>query len=94
MTEISFGSTYKIPLKQWSVNNTKKTQLKTMISSYGNYLIKSGKDPYALVSIADKKDMNFMRKLKKLGFFAYQMFEGENIKKEALEKYIQTAEII
>ena len=94
MTEISFGSTYKIPLKQWGVNNTKKTQLKTMVSSYGNYLIKSGKDPYALVSIANKNDMNFIRKLKRLGYYAYQMFEGENIKKDALERYIQTADRI
>ena len=89
MTEISFGSTYKIPLKQWGVNNTKK-----MVSSYGNYLIKSGKDPYALVSMANKNDLNFIRKLKKLGYYAYQMFEGENIKKDALERYIQTADRI
>lgn len=94
MTEINFGSTYKIPLSQWGVNNTKKTQFKALVSSYGNYCIKTGKDQYVLVSMADKKDLNFIRKIKKLGYFAYEMFKGENIKKDMLEKYVQTAERI
>ena len=33
MTNISFGSTYRIPVSQWGINNTKKLQLKNFISS-------------------------------------------------------------
>lgn len=88
MTNISFGSTYRIPVSQWGINNTKKLQLKNFISS-NNGIVTKGKDSCALVSISDKKDMNFIRKLKKLGFFEYEMFEGEKIPKESLEEYIK-----
>ena len=33
MSDISFKSTYKIPVTQWGINNTKKLQLKSLVES-------------------------------------------------------------
>lgn len=64
MSDISFKSTFKIPVSQWGVNNSKKLQLKSLVSSY-NGVVTKGKEQTALVSISDKKDFGFIRKLKK-----------------------------
>ena len=89
MTDVSFKSTYKIPMTQWGVNNTKKILLKSMISSYPNGIITKGKDSCALISIPDKKDTTFLRKLRKLGFLEFKQMEGENIKKDSLVDYVK-----
>ena len=60
MNNITFGSTYKIPMSQWGINNTKKLQLKNLVSSF-NGVVTKGKDSFAVVSIPDKKDIGFMR---------------------------------
>ena len=89
MSDISFKSTFKIPVNQWGVNNSKKIQLKSLVSSY-NGIVTKGKDQTALVSISDKKDFGFIRKLQKLGFCEFKQFEGENIKKASLEDYVKS----
>ena len=87
MSEISFKSTYKIPVTQWGINNTKKIQLKSLINSY-NGIITGKKDKFALVSIPDKKDLGFIRKLMKIGYREYRQFIGEKIPKNSLEEYV------
>lgn len=79
MSEISFGSSYKIPVSQWGINNTKKIQLKSLIGSYSGKICGKGQDSFALVSIQDKKDMGFIRKLRKIGYFQFEMFENNKI---------------
>ena len=86
MSEISFKSTFKIPVSQWGINNTKKLQLKTLVGSY-NGIVTKGKDSFAVVSIPDKKDMKFIHNLRKIGYFQYGMCEGEKIPKESLLEY-------
>ena len=85
MSEITFGSSYKIPLTQWGINNSKKLQLKSLIGSYGGKIGGKGQDSFAVVSMQDKKDMGFIRKLRKIGYFQFEMFENsefpENLKK-------------
>ena len=87
MSEISFKSTYKIPVTQWGINNTKKIQLKSLINSY-NGLFTGKKDKFALVSIPDKKDLGFIRKLMKIGYREYKQFVGEKISKDSLVEYV------
>ena len=87
MSEISFKSTYKIPVTQWGINNTKKIQLKSLINSY-NRIITGKKDKFALVSIPDKKDLGFIRKLMKIGYREYKQFVGEKISKDSLVEYV------
>ena len=87
MSDISFKSTYKIPVTQWGINNTKKLQLKSLVES-NNGIITGKKDKFALVSIPDKKDMGFIRKLMKIGYREYRQFIGEKIPKNSLEEYV------
>lgn len=87
MSEISFKSTYKIPVTQWGINNTKRIQLKSLINSY-NGIITGEKDKFALVSIPDKKDLGFIRKLIKIGYREYKQFVGEKISKDSLVEYV------
>lgn len=86
MSEISFKSTFKIPVSQWGINNTKKLYLKSLVGSY-NGIVTKGKDNYAVVSISDKKDKDFIYKLRRLGYLQFAKCEGEKIPKESLLEY-------
>lgn len=89
MTEINFGSTYRIPITQAGVNSAKKAKLKELIQSYPNGLIGNSKVGNARVSMPDKEDQNFIRKLKGIGYKVFQKFEGEDISKENLDAFIK-----
>ncbi|MBD5402439.1 hypothetical protein HDR58_06525 [bacterium] len=89
MTDINFGSTYRIPITQAGVNAAKKEKLRDLITSYPNGLIGKSKVGHARVSIPDIEDNNFVRKLKSIGYKVFQRFEGENIPKHKLDKFIK-----
>ena len=87
--EISFTSTYRIPITQAGVNNAKKLKLRELIESYPNGLIGKSKQGYARVSMPDSEDENFIRKLKGIGYKIYQKFDGENIDADGLDLFIK-----
>lgn len=89
MSQISFGSTFRIPVTQAGVNNAKKEKLRVLTESYENGLIGKSKTGYARVSIPDCKDDEFVSKLKGIGYKVFQKFEGENISKEKLDYFIK-----
>mgnify|MGYP001042297234 CR=1 FL=1 len=89
MSDISFGSTYRISITQAGVNSAKKAKLKELIESYPNGLIGKSKTGHARVSVPDSEDAKFVGKLKALGFKVFQKFEGENISKENLDTFIK-----
>lgn len=89
MKDVSFGSTFRIPISQAGVNSAKKTKLKTFILSYENGLIGNSKSGYARISIPNKEDEKFIRLLKALGYKVFQKFEGENIPKDNLDIFIK-----
>lgn len=89
MTDINFGSTYRIPITQAGVNPAKKAKLKQLIETYPNGMIGNSKVGNARVSMPDSEDENFIRKLKGIGYKIYQKFEGENISKENLDAFIK-----
>lgn len=89
MSDISFGSAYRIPITQAGVNAAKKGKLKTLIESYPNGLIGKSKTGYARVSVPDSEDANFIGKLKAIGYRVFQKFEGDNISKENLDAFIK-----
>ncbi len=89
MTEISFGSTYRIPITQAGVNGAKKAKLRELIESYPNGLIGKSKTGQARISVPDSEDENFLRKLKAIGYKVFQKFEGDNISKENLDTFIK-----
>lgn len=90
MTEINFGSTYRIPVSQPGINKAKKIGLKSLVDSYGG-LVGTGNTGYARVSIPNEKDTKFLQKLRSLGYKIYQVFEGEKISKKDLDDYIKKA---
>lgn len=90
MTDINFGSTYRIPITQAGVNKAKKAKLKELIESYPNGLIGKSKTGQARISIPDSEDNNFIAKLKAIGYKIYQKFEGNNIPKENIDTHIKT----
>lgn len=89
MSDISFGSAYRIPITQAGVNAAKKAKLRTLIESYPNGLIGKSKTGYARVSVPDSEDANFIGKLKAIGYKVFQKFEGDNVSKENLDAFIK-----
>lgn len=89
MTDVTFGSTYRIPISQAGINSAKKAKLRELIESYPNGLIGKSKVGHARISIADSEDATFIGKLRKIGYKVYQKFEGENIDKEDLDIFIK-----
>ena len=87
---ISFGSTYRIPITQAGINSAKKAKLKELVESYPNGLCGKSKTGHARVSIANSEDASFIQKLKRIGYKVYQKFEGENIDKEEIDRHIKT----
>ena len=91
MNKINFKSTHKIPINQNGINNTKKIQLKSLISTYKTGTFDQLQD-VASVSIPDELDKSFLRKLKKIGYKFYQIISNENITKENINKTIKKEE--
>ena len=89
MTDVTFGSTYRIPISQAGINSAKKAKLRELIESYPNGLIGKSKVGHARLSIAESEDATFIGKLRKIGYKVYQKFEGENIDKEDLDIFIK-----
>lgn len=89
LSDVSFGSVYRIPVTQSGVNTVKKVKLKDLIESYPNGFIGKSKTGFARVSIPDKDDAGFIRKLRAIGYKIYQKFDGDNISRDILDSYIK-----
>lgn len=89
MSDISFGSIYRIPISQAGANPAKKLKLKNLVESYPNGLIGKAKTGHARVSVPNSEDANFVRKLKTIGYKVFQKFEGDDVPKEKLDVYIK-----
>ena len=91
MAEISFTSTYRIPLVEQNVSVAKRQALKTMASKYQNVLYPSGNQGNVRVSIRKRLDESFEQKLKQIGFKVFQKFEKHNVPKtnNKMDNYIK-----
>ncbi|MBR6301962.1 hypothetical protein IKR55_04415 [bacterium] len=89
---ISFGSTYRIPLVEQGVTPAKRVALKKLVSKYQNYRYPNGNNGCVRLSIRKRLDPGFEQKLRQLGFKVYQKFEKHNIPKtdNRMDKYIST----
>ena len=79
MQEISFTSTYRIPLVEQNVSTAKRQALKKMASKYQNVLYPSGNQGNVRVSLRKRLDEGFEQKLRQIGFKVFQKFEKHNI---------------
>ncbi len=87
---ISFGSTYRVPITQPGVNNAKKDKLRTLTQQYGG-LISSSKTGAARVSLPNELDEKFEQDLKNIGYRQYQKFDAESLPKAEIDGYIKKA---
>lgn len=92
MTQISFTSTYRIPLVEQGISSAKRENLKKMASKYQNVMYPNGNQGNVRVSIRKRLDEKFEQKLRQLGFKVYQKFERHNIPKTngTMDEYIKT----
>jgi len=81
MTQISFGSTYRIPLIEQNITPAKREGLKKLAKGYQNALYPKGNVGYVRVSIRKRLDEGFEQKLRQLGFKVYQIFDRHNVPK-------------
>lgn len=91
MTQISFTSTYRIPLVEQNVSVAKRQALKNMASKYQNVMYPSGNQGCVRVSIRKRLDETFEQKLRQIGFKVFQKFEKHNIPKTQgkMDNYIK-----
>ena len=85
MQEITFGSTYRIPLTQPGAGKAKKEILKRIASQYQNVLFPNGSTGYVRVSIRKRLDKAFEQKLSMEHIKVYQKFERNNVPKTQFE---------
>ena len=91
MTEISFTSTYRIPLVEQNITAAKRQALKTMASRYQNVMYPTGNQGNVRVSIRKRLDKGFEQKLRQLGFKVFQKFDRHNVPKTKgeMDNYIK-----
>lgn len=96
MNNISFGSTYRIPLTGQGLTRAPRSELKEMVKQYQNHLLPNNNNGHVRVSIKKKFDKVFEQSLELLGYKKYQKFEKHNVPKSIykdnvtrLDHYIQ-----
>ncbi len=91
MSDISFKSTYRIPLVEQNVTRAKRQALKKMASKYQNVVYPKGEQGSVRVSIRKRLDEGFEQKLRQIGFKVFQKFEKHNIPKteDRMDNYIK-----
>lgn len=85
---ISFGSTYRVPICQSGVNKAKKEKIKDLAVQY-NGLISSSKTGALRVSLPNELDEQFEKDLKNISYKQYQKFDAENLPADKIDKYIR-----
>ena len=81
MTEISFGSTYRVPLVEQNITPAKREALKKVAKGYQNVLYPKGNNGYVRISIRKRLDNRFEQKLRQIGFKVFQKFDRHNVPK-------------
>lgn len=96
MSEVSFQSTYRIPLVEQNITVSKREALKKMASKYQNVLYPTGNQGYVRVSIRKRLDNLFEQKLKQIGFKVFQKFDRHNVPKTdgQMDTYIKDSLIM
>jgi len=91
MTQISFTSTYRIPLIERKVSVAKRQALKDLASKYENNLYPNGNKGCVRVSIPEEQDMKFEQKLRQIGFKVFQKFDQHDVSYDKMDSYIKQA---
>ena len=90
MNNISFKSTYRIPLIERKVSVAKRESLKKLATEYENHLFPNGNKGCVRVSVGEKEDAKFEQKIRQMGFKVYQKFEEHNVPDFKIDSYIKS----
>lgn len=91
MTQVSFTSTYRIPLIERKVSVAKRQALKDLASKYENHLYPNGNKGCVRISIPEEQDGQFEQKLRQIGFKVFQKFEQHDVSYDKMDSYIKQA---
>ena len=91
MTQVSFTSTYRIPLIERKVSVAKRQALKDLASKYDNHLYPNGNKGCVRVSVPEEQDMKFEQRLRQIWFKVYQKFEQHDVSYDKMDSYIKQA---
>lgn len=91
IVEVSFGSTYRIPLKQAGINGAKKERLREFITNkFTNSLVSAdNNNGTARISVPQENDEFVERSIKSMGFKVFQKFDLQNINKFNMDAEIK-----
>lgn len=92
MTEVSFTSTYRIPLVEQGISRNQREALKKLADMYENAMYPKGNNGFVRISISEGADERFVQKLKQLGFKVYQKFSRHDVPVEngEMDRYIKS----
>ena len=76
---ITFNSTYRIPLVEQNISSAKREMLKKFASKYQNCLYPNGNQGNVRLSIRKRLDDGFEQRLRQMGFKVFQKFERHNV---------------
>lgn len=89
--EVSFGSTYRIQLKQAGINGAKKERLREFIAkNFSNSLVSAdNNNGTARISVPVEMDEFVEKNIKTMGFKIFQKFDLHNISKFEIDSQVK-----
>ena len=91
MNDISFTSTYRIPLVSPGINKPKREKLKEFAETCENFLFPNGQQGAVRISVDEKEDAFVEKKIRQLGFKIYQKFDLHNLVPDTMDTAIKKA---
>lgn len=87
---ISFGSTYRIPLSEHNVTPRQKDKVKNFSDNYEHHLHRNCRLGWVRISVPEELDEQIEKGLRDMGFRIYQKFDAHNLPNNKIDKYIKT----
>ena len=91
MNNISFASTYRVPLVSPGINKAKRGRLKVFAGTCQNSLFPNGQEGAVRISVNEKEDAFVENKIRQLGFKNYQKFNLHNLAPNTMDTAIKEA---
>lgn len=89
--DISFGSTYRIPISQPGIGKGQKDNrvLHKFVLTFPNGLAPNGKAGWCRVSVPEEQDAIIESGLKKIGYKIWQKFNLHNLNKSKIDEVLK-----
>jgi len=91
MSDISFTSTYRVPLVSPGINQAKRGKLKEFAGTCQNSLFPNGQQGAVRISVDKSEDASVENKIRQLGFRIYQKFDLHNLSPDTMDAAIKEA---